>query len=186
MLVTIEGDFLQHAPLHGTSPAAEVVETLATRGDQPVKRITPHHLEAAADPRPAASDGEIRLIQGLHQFADLSTLDLVVCGPISYPAPGRPLKPRHERGGLTKALGKADDDEIIAARQQTLQRRSHLRPRPIKYHDELVPRIESVEAGLVLEIERGYVARMAIAHGHDHRQGQESGLSIGRRHRWAH
>ena len=186
MLVAVERDFLQHAPLHGTRAAAEVVETLAAPCDQPVKSITAHQLEAAADTRPTAPDRQVRLIQRFHQLADLGTLDLVIGGRGYDHTAGRTLKSRHECGGLAKALGEADNDEIVAARQQPLQRGGNFRPWPVQHDDELVRNVQSVEAHPVLGIQRSYVAGMAIADRHDHRQRQDRVFRSSTRHEWAH
>jgi hypothetical protein len=182
MLVAIKRDFLEHAPLHGTNAAAEVVETLATSGNQTVKRITAHHLEAATDSWPTAPDSQIGLVERIDQFADLDALDLVIGRDRQNHTSGRTLKSCHERSSLTEALREADDNEILAAFQQPLQRRRDIRPWPIQHHDELVGRAKAVETSLVLRVQGANVTLMAIAYRHDHRQGEECGLDRGSRH----
>src|SRR3569833_3818923 len=145
MLVSIQGDFLEHAPLHGASAAPEIVELLASGSDQPVEKITPHHLEAASNPWPPPSDGEIRLVERPYQLDDLDAMHLVIGWDGHDHAPRGPLKTGHERRGFAKALREADDDDVLTALQQFLQRGRHVWPRAIQHHDELVGRIETEE-----------------------------------------
>jgi len=117
MLIAVERDLFQHPSLHGAGTAAQVVESLPTGRNQPVKQIAAHEFEAAAHPGPAPADGQVRLIQGAHQLTHLDALNLVVGRRGHNQATRSPLKSCHERRGLAEALGETDDREILAPLQ---------------------------------------------------------------------
>src|SRR5581483_7777631 len=126
MLVTVKRDFLEHPPLHCAGATAEIVVALVATGDETMKHVPPHDFEPAADPRPAPADREIRLVEGAHELADLHPLHLVI-GRQRDDQPTRgPLEARHERGRFAKTLRETDDDEVLAAGEQSLQGRRDL------------------------------------------------------------
>src|SRR3569833_2017350 len=113
MLVPVQGNFLEHAPLHGANAAAEVIEMLSSGSDQLVEDITPQHLEAASAPWPPAPDGDIRLVERSHQLGDLGAMNLVVGQRRHDHSARHTLKTNQKRRDNTKTLGETDDDEIL-------------------------------------------------------------------------
>src|SRR6201999_2251893 len=74
----IERNLFQHPAFHGLCATTQVLELLATGGDELVKHVPSHDLETAADARRAPPDGEVRLVESAHQLADFRALNLVI------------------------------------------------------------------------------------------------------------
>ena len=156
VLIPIEVDLLDHAPLHGARPAAQIAQPEAGhRAYRPMKHRPTQRFEPAAAPRPTTSDGDIAGGECIHEGGDVAAFNLVVTRQRHDDRAACLFESGHERGRLAERPGEADDGHRLAAALQFSQSCGDVRVTTVQHENEFIRQREFLQPGLVVPVESG-------------------------------
>ena len=161
---------LQHAAFHGAGTAAQVVKILAGEVAQgSVEGLVLDSVQQGVLARVTPADGQVAIVQGRDQFADLRGLHLQVGWQGDDELSLGMFKTGGECRGLAEPARHFDDGESFALIDECLKGLLHRREITVQDEDEFMALVDGGE-GLAVGRINGADVVMALRDGNDYRE----------------
>src|SRR5690606_34550355 len=153
-LISVQIDLLQHLTPQRARAAAEIAKPRAGHEvDEAMESQTARAVEPGTAARPAPADGYIAGSECGGELADVLRLDLVIGGEGQDGVTRAALEAGVDCGRGGEAASQRHDRDRLAGAHQLIEAAARVRQRAVQDENELVRKIDRLDARLVLPVQ---------------------------------